>query len=144
MSRINPVRQAAGIIFLAIFSLLSPFYSFFKLISLADTDTGKKTVAWHERRFADLKKKLPPYGTVGYAGEPTSERFDPDIDEFWEYILAQYSLAPLVVDKSLDHRYIIGNFYRAGTIAKFRQSGLAVIEDFGNGVMLLSNEGRKR
>src|SRR3954470_23616052 len=56
-----------------------------------------------DERFMALKNRLPEYGVVGYIGD-SAPSATPD------YYLAQYALAPLVLDRSLDHQLVIGNY----------------------------------
>lgn len=82
-------------------------------------------------RFAALKAALPARGVVGYIGEPGPlARGD--------YYLAQYALAPLVVDDSQHHAIVIGNFPNS-TPAVTRDE-LRRVRDFGAGVLLLSGK----
>jgi hypothetical protein len=80
-----------------------------------------------DRRFAALKMALPKKGIVGYVGNSGS----PD-----DYYLAQYALAPLVVDNSTDHAWVVGNFTAPAPM--IRLDDLQRVKDFGNGVMLFA------
>ena len=85
-----------------------------------------------DQRFAALKTALPERGTIGYVG---------DSGEFAlaDYYLTQYALTPLVVDHSLNHPLVVGN-YRAPASAESFPSNLQLIKDFGDGVLLFSNK----
>ncbi len=83
-------------------------------------------------RFAALKAALPTRGIVGYIGESG----DPVAD----YYLAQYALAPLVIDHSVNHPLVIGNF--PGSFAG-TPDHLRLLTDFGNGVLLFANQDAK-
>jgi hypothetical protein len=78
-------------------------------------------------RFASLKAALPPQGVVGYFGSSA--------DSIGYYYLAQYALAPLVLDHSVNHPLIVGNFPAS---APQLPANLEVLRDFGNGVLLLA------
>lgn len=84
-----------------------------------------------DQRFAAVKRVLPSSGVIGYVGEP-GESSLPD------YYLAQYALAPLVVDRSIEHKVVVGNF--PSLHIPPLMPGLREIQDFGNGVVLLANE----
>ena len=84
-----------------------------------------------DQRFAGVKQVLPTRGVIGYVGEP-GEASLPD------YYLAQYALAPLVVDRSIQHKVVVGNF--PSLHIPPLMPGLRQIQDFGNGVVLLANE----
>jgi hypothetical protein len=78
-------------------------------------------------RFAALKAALPTEGVVGYIGSSA--------DSIGYYYLAQYALAPLVLDHSVNHPLIVGNFPSS---APQLPANLEVLRDFGNGVLLLA------
>lgn len=80
-------------------------------------------------RFAEIKAALPTRGVVGYVGAAE--------DSIGYYYLAQYALAPLVVEHSLNHPLIVGNFPFSSPQLP---SHLEVLRDFGHGVLLLANK----
>ena len=84
-----------------------------------------------DQRFAAVKARLPAIGVIGYAGESGNSSI-PD------YYLTQYSLAPLVVDRSTNHAIVIGNFPLSPP--SDLPPNLRLIEDYGNGVLLLAGE----
>lgn len=84
-----------------------------------------------DQRFAAAKLALPARGIIGYVGENGDSSL-PD------YYLAQYALAPLVVDRSIQHKFVIGNFPSGREPASL--PGLRKIQDFGNGIVLLTSE----
>jgi hypothetical protein len=83
-------------------------------------------------RFAELKALLPEHGVVGYIGDSNDATAD--------YYLAQYALAPLVVEHSLNHPLIVGNF---PALPQSTGHNLRIIRDFGNGVLLLAPKDEK-
>jgi hypothetical protein len=84
-----------------------------------------------DARFTTLKSALPKYGVVGYVGAPGAAAQG-------DYYLAQYALAPLVVDHSPDHRLVIGNFPPGA--APTLPPNLQLIKNFGDGVLLFSSK----
>jgi hypothetical protein len=84
-----------------------------------------------DQRFAMLKTALPARGVVGYIGEP-------GIPALSDYYLAQYALAPVVIDHSTNHALVVGNFSPQSTPGAL-PPGLHLINDFGGGVFLFSN-----
>ena len=69
-----------------------------------------------EKRMQPVRNNLPEGITlVGYAADwdiPGSE-YNP-IDQDAEYVLTQYSLAPIMVQPGLEQEWIIGNFLHPG------------------------------
>ena len=82
------------------------------------------------RRFAALREALPQRGVIGYIGQSQ--------DSVGYYYLAQYALAPLIVDFSQNHPLVVGNFPTAPP--QNLPVNLKLLRDFGNGVLLLTNE----
>jgi hypothetical protein len=87
-----------------------------------------------DQRFAAIKAALPPRGLIGYIGESGDSTL-PD------YYLAQYALAPLILDRGVEHRLIVGNFPNATPVIPL---GISVEKDFGNGTFLLTNKDSAR
>jgi hypothetical protein len=82
------------------------------------------------QRFAELRRVLPRRGVIGYIGQRG--------DTVGHYYLAQYALAPLVVDHSLDHSIVVGNF--PGSRPAGLPKNLELVRDFGDGVLLFANK----
>lgn len=87
-----------------------------------------------DQRFSLVKTRLPAEGVIGYIGE-MGDSAVPD------YYLTQYALAPLVVDHSTGHAIVIGNF--PSSQPPEIPADLRVVQDFGNGVLLLAGRGTK-
>lgn len=83
-----------------------------------------------DQRFAGLRASLPQQGIIGYVGDP---------GDLPAYYLAQYALAPLVVDRSSDHPLVVGNFADSQT-ANLPSAHLELVKDFGHGVLLFANK----
>lgn len=86
-----------------------------------------------DQRFAGVKAALPGRGVVGYVGEPGASP--------GEYYLAEYALAPLVVDYSPNHAWVVGNFHSAQV--PMPAGNLQLVKDFGDGVLLFANQGAR-
>jgi len=87
-----------------------------------------------EHRFSALKLQLPARGVIGYVGESGNAGTE-------DYYLAQYALAPLVVERSTNHRLVVVSISTLPPMLDTR--GLELIENFGNGVLLFSNKDAK-
>jgi hypothetical protein len=84
-----------------------------------------------DERFVALKSRLPEYGVVGYIGDSGPSAI-PD------YYLAEYALAPLVLDRSPDHQLVLGNY--PSSMPPEIPPTLRLIQDFGNGVLLFATK----
>jgi hypothetical protein len=54
-----------------------------------------------------------------------------------EYYLAQYFLAPRVIEESTEHPLVIANFHTQQSPELYQSRGLELAQDFGNGLLLL-------
>jgi hypothetical protein len=95
---------------------------------------GGPSPSQYESRFDGLRAALPPHGVVGYLGDP---RFEPA-----SYFLAQYSLAPMLLDRSEEHPLVVGNFDASTPTEAIWPSDFTPLRDFGNGVILLQRKAR--
>lgn len=86
-----------------------------------------------DQRFSTLKTTLPQRGVIGYIGELGAQARG-------DYYLAEYALAPLVVDDSPNHPLVLSNFPNSPISAP---ANLQLVKDFGNGVALYANKDAK-
>lgn len=96
--------------------------------------SGHNLVVYYHARFRDLRRMLPRHGVVGYVSD------DPKAGR--EYYMAQYVLAPVVLDQTTARALVVGNFFdpaRASAVAE--GYGLVLLCDFGEGVMLFRGHG---
>ncbi|HYM74975.1 MAG TPA: hypothetical protein VE377_03270 [Candidatus Dormibacteraeota bacterium] len=128
-----PTRIAAGVLLFVLCCLLSSFWMVHDApnpLHLGDDDVAARS----DQRFTVMKSVLPSHGVVGYIGEPGNSGTA-------DYYLAQYSLAPLVVDRSLNHPLVIANFPTSS--ASSLPQKLQLVRDFGNGVLLYASKDMK-
>jgi len=85
-----------------------------------------------DERFSALKTVLPQRGVVGYVGEAGTPALG-------DYYLAQYALAPLVVENSPNHPLVVGNFPGLAS-GNGSEQKLQLVRDFGDGVKLYANQ----
>lgn len=93
--------------------------------------------AEHNARFAELRAALPQGQVFGYIAEPHGPA-GKDAANF-RYFATGSGLAPVFVERTVEHRYLIGNFVTPPTSDYFEKLGLRVLRDFGRGVFLLEN-----
>jgi hypothetical protein len=99
----------------------------------------------YERRFDELRSELPSRGVVGYLGDPEPTGPTPRdsnaaaLLHFRRYLLAQYTLAPLLLIESTEPELVVGN-YDPGTVPS-APAGLQVVKDFGGGLVLFRRSG---
>lgn len=93
-------------------------------------------VSAYELRFTRLKQSLPQHGVVCYVPDYASS----DLAKK-DFFLARYALAPLVVRDVPDCDPLIGDF-PPGIPRADLGSKYSVLQDFGNGVLLLTRNGQ--
>jgi len=107
-------------------------------------DAGADEISAYERRFDRLRGALPPTGTVGYLGHP--DPFAPPSDtvpspallHFRRYLLAQYTLAPLLVVEDTTPELVVGNFEPGAEAAP--PPGFETAGEFGDGLVLFRRD----
>jgi hypothetical protein len=108
-------------------------------------------ISGYLNRFEPLREILPRSGAVGYLdGMADDEIATPRnkylLDESLptlQLYLAQYSLAPIILVRSLDYRFVVGNYRNPKPdFETYRQMGLIPLRNFGNGVVLFRQESR--
>jgi len=89
----------------------------------------------YEMRFVEIRKRLPQAGTVGYVGDEIGD------EGTRNYYRTQYSLSPVIVDRTTGHELVIGNFREDVNATMVPATlGLTLLQDFGGGVMLFKND----
>jgi hypothetical protein len=97
-------------------------------------------ISSYERRFAELRAMLPARGVVGYLGHPAPTGATPReanaaaLLHFRRYLLAQYALAPVLLNESTEPQFVVGNFEPGAALPA--PAGLRVLRDFGDGLIL--------
>jgi hypothetical protein len=110
---------------------------------------AKAPVTIHEERILPLKPVLPVRGEVGYVTTVENERIFADekafrsVEYLAQYVLTQYTLAPLIVRNSPACPLVVGNFLDGPPAPGFlEQHGLIPMQDFGDGLILFRRDGR--
>ena len=107
--------------------------------------SAQDEISAYESRFRQLRSALPARGVVGYLGHPEPTGATPRdsnaaaLLHFRRYLLAQYSLAPVLLIESTDHELIVGNFYPESLPPA--PPGFRLVRDFGDGVVLFRRGG---
>lgn len=88
----------------------------------------------YDKRFEELRKRLPQRGVVGYLGVGWANGY-----ELPAYYATQYALAPVVVENTLEPELIVGNFaIPADPTTTHWPANLLPVQNFGNGVVLFA------
>jgi hypothetical protein len=122
----RPVVRNGMILALSITCLFSSY-------RLLEHARGQEKQGLDERRFDDIRKMLPKQGVIGYFSDAQGD--------VGRYYSTQYALAPLVVDNSTDHHFVVGNLSDAHSAIPANRDWV-LVRDFGNGFVLIENRGR--
>ena len=122
-----------------VLSALSYAFQAFNSTTEFDAD-GDETIERWDERFAKLKEKLPvKHGVVGYLADFDVAGIESSLaDQEAEYILAQYSMAPIVLARSTHYEWIIGNLsHQAYTAWLDSAVGAYEVTDFRDNLYLI-------
>lgn len=103
------------------------------------TKAPPDNVTRHEMRLAELRKRLPAHGRVGYVSDDFGRAETP---ESWRrFATTQYSLTPLILERTTAPDLVVGVFDDPGAIASVAAGGnLLPVEEFGEGVVLFKKK----
>ncbi len=104
-------------------------------------------VTIHERRINQIKGVLPETAAVGYVTAVDNEKIFyyerslTNVEFLAQYILTQYTLAPVIVYNSPDYPLVVGNYIDGSPDPGFlKRKALIPIRDFGDGLILYQKE----
>ena len=96
-----------------------------------------------DRRMRKMIPDLPTHGVVGYLADwDIPDYAYGDKDQTVEYVLSQYSLAPLILQRGSNHPIIIGNFSASNDSEKIpnvlKLFDLKIIKEHTNEIFILA------
>jgi len=128
-----------------ILSLYTTFHSYQEIAALYDpAQAGNDPVSAWDRRIRKILPDLPAEGTIGYMADWNI----PDAkysfgDQYGEWILTRYALAPHFVKRSGEYDFIVGNFSEPKSEEWFQQTfGVSILKDYDGGLYLLKGPAR--
>lgn len=103
---ISLFRKFAFLVFLVMEMFIG--WKNFQYIKSAEENASEPVAVW-ESRLIRLQKTLPPKaGVVGYISDPDVFGYEYDPNTQIAYVLTQYSLAPVIINKGIKYEWIIG------------------------------------
>lgn len=136
-------RRTAGSILLIVLTGYAVMALLGQSLRLYPDLPEKDPVTIHEERIRQLKPFLPASGVVGYVTTVENSRIFADektfrnVEYLAQYVLTQYTLAPLIVRNSPEFPLVIGNFLDGPPAPGFlEKNGLVPVKDFGDGLIL--------
>jgi hypothetical protein len=110
--------------------------------AVGDVSSDDMVTAW-DKRLRKIRTMLPEYGVIGYVADwdiPGSVFGSSDQEV--EFLLAQYTVAPVVLERGTDHDLILGNFSDNGDPTKLenvqQNLGIIVFEPYSNEIFLFN------
>lgn len=144
-------RVKVGILIIVSFALVSNYQLFTQWVQSDLSFVGHDEITLNEKRFEEIKERLPSHGVVGYRPNnvPTTleQLMFGNPSDLQNWFLTQYALAPVIVSPTLGHTLIVSTYRNNPGIEPPRRTltiretedGKKVL-DFGNGVMLIKRD----
>jgi hypothetical protein len=124
------LKNYFALFILILYTCLSCVFGLYKEIKLFPDPLRNNEIGVQDNKWNSLRRFLPQRGVIGYLSDSTSHM---------EFILVQYSLAPLIVVNDTNRQYVIGNFNDPRSHLSLMRENLDLLRDFGQGVMLFKN-----
>lgn len=139
-SSITPTYKIILLIIIALAALIDQIINLRDSLVIYDPNSLNQdpTTLWAER-LQRIKNDLPESGVVGYLSEMDYPGLKYDIiDSDEEFVMTQYNLAPLILDRgSSHHDFVIANVVGDGPFNFEEVFGLRVVNNYGYGIYLL-------
>ena len=135
MSSWSPLRAKAGVLLLCVSAVIYSVEICRRTHVL--TKAPPDHVTLHEMRLAELRKRLPARGVVGYVADES----DGEEKAWRRFATTQYSLAPVILERTTAHELVVGVFNDPSAIPTVSAGGdLLLVEEFGEGVVLFKKK----
>jgi hypothetical protein len=132
-----PLRVKLGMMGLALFVLVTNIDLVIDAHQTLQRNKGKDLVPIYEKRFTKLRQAIKSFEVVGYFSDGASDSQE-DVGNFY---LTQYTLAPVIVTRETNRRWVVGNFWKTGRVpAAAQRDRLFLWKDFGDGVALFQSK----
>jgi len=147
IKKVYPYLVASAVILLiglSFYSSLQTFQTTSK--DVAELSGDDMVTAW-DKRQRKVRLLLPGYGVIGYLADwdIPNYKYSPS-DQEVEFLLAQYTVAPLVLERGIQHDLILGNFNDTGDPQKLRDVqdyfGIQLVKSFSNEIFLFKGMGK--
>jgi hypothetical protein len=137
----HPTRVTIAVLLIVLSSLISTARLVKYKAGFSPEQIGRDPVSLYEKRFDEIKKDLPAFGTIGYITDKYYKNIGLDQKAATDYYLTRYALSPVLVTSSVTHPLVIGNFHDTSAGLKTAtEAGIILIKDYGNGLMLFKGK----
>lgn len=133
-------RIRFAIILIIFFALLSNVHLLVDSTKFDLRQAGHDDITLYEKRFDVIRGLLPARGIVGYTGNGLNyqEYWKSDATALRNWFLAQYTLAPVVVSITPNHKLSIINGSGAGIDPDSSEDAGFTVRDLGSNMKLLN------
>jgi hypothetical protein len=139
--------RAAAMILLIGFCAASAVNGFQTAAEASSGMTGDDMVTAWDKRLRKIRPLLPEYGVIGYLADwdiPGAKYGSSDQEV--EFLLAQYTVAPVVLERGPVHSIILGNFGDNGDPNKLKTVedtlGIRLTQSYSNEVNIFEGVGK--
>lgn len=139
--------RITALILLVGFCFFSAINGYQTAAQAAGEVNGDDMVTAWDKRLRKIRPLLPEYGVVGYLADwdiPGAQYGSSDQEV--EFLLAQYTVAPVVLERGKDHPMILGNFSDNGDPNKLPEVqatlGIRLSQPFSNEINIFTGEGK--
>lgn len=140
MSTGHSRRMQIGLVLIGLFVGVSQLQALRTALATYRSLEAPDEVSRYEARFQPLKQALPGHGVVGYVSDDPVHLTDLSSSaarrSFKRYLLTQYALVPIVLSRSLDGEFVVGDFSGSAPDGVVTPPGFIVVKDFSQGVVL--------
>ncbi|GEM_PF-7017186 len=129
-----PGRVKLGIFLFFLFCLTSTVQAF----SYHDLSWRPEKVGQYEARLKNAKADLAGQEKISYLTYDYKPGSGYENSVIENYYLSQYILAPLIVEKNLRNKYILGDFPWFNYEEILTELSLKIVKNYGEGLLLLT------
>ncbi len=140
------IARIAALILLVGLCVFSAVDGYQTAIQAAGEMSGDDMVTAWDKRLRKIRPLLPESGVVGYLADwdVPGAQFGSS-DQEVEFLLAQYTVAPVVLERGKDHPIILGNFSDNGDPNKLpnveETLGIRMSQPYSNEINIFTGEG---
>ncbi len=131
------------IILLIVLSLFSAVKLALTELSIKISPVGSDDLSLYEKRFDGVKSILVSDVVIGYVTDLPGSTVATDPEALARFYIAQYAIAPVVIVNTSNTKLVLGVFNDVSkSIDRDEIKKLTPRLDFGNGIILFSNEAK--
>lgn len=145
--KIHKITLSVLLVLLATLAIYSSFQSYQTASAAARDLSGDDMVTAWDRRLRKVRLILPESGVIGYVADWDIPGYPyGSSDQEVEFVLTQYTVAPVVLERGADHKLVLGNFNDNGDTTKIEkvqeQMGIKLLKAYSNEIFLFEGKAK--